>query len=146
MRKRRQYYKPYGGRRSGPIWLLSLLAVVLIFVLGFVVLLGIVLFGSRDQLSGQPQVMVILGCKVETWGPSILLQDRLDKALDYLEDHPDLTIVVAGGQGDDEHVSEAQCMYDYLTGHGVDGGQILLEDVLKERVVKSCKEEQLRFY
>ena len=128
MRKRRQYYKPYGGRRSGPIWLLSLLAVVLIFVLGFVVLLGIVLFGSRDQLSGQPQVMVILGCKVETWGPSILLQDRLDKALDYLEDHPDLTIVVAGGQGDDEHVSEAQCMYDYLTGHGVDGGQILLED------------------
>lgn len=128
MRKRKQYYKPYGGRRSGPIWLLSLLAVGLIFVLGFVVLLGIVLVGGRDQLQGQPQVMVILGCQANPDGPSVLLRDRLDKALDYLEDHPDLTIVVAGGQGDDEEQSEAQCMYDYLTEHGVDGDQILLED------------------
>ncbi len=128
MRKRKQYYKPYGGRRSGPIWLLSLLAVALIFVLGFVVLLGIVLWGGRDQLNGQPQVMVILGCQANPDGPSVLLRDRLDEALDYLEDHPDLTIVVAGGQGDDEVLSEAQCMYDYLTAHGVDGAQILLED------------------
>ena len=37
-------------------------------------------------------------------------------------------MVVTGGQGDDEHVSEAQCMYDYLTGHGVDGERIVLED------------------
>ena len=58
----------------------------------------------------------------------MLLQDRLDKALDYLKDHPDLTIVVSGGQGPDEPVSEARCMYDYLTEHGVDGAQILMED------------------
>ena len=36
--------------------------------------------------------------------------------------------MVSGGQGPDEHISEAQCMYDYLTEHGVDGAQILLED------------------
>ena len=129
MKKRqKQYYHPYEGKRGKPVWLLALLAVVLLFVLGFVVLLGLVLSGSHDEISGEPKVMVILGCKVESWGPSILLQDRLDKALDYLEDHPDLTIVVSGGQGPDEPVSEAQCMYDYLTEHGVDGAQILLED------------------
>lgn len=127
MRRKKQYYRPYEGRRK-PAWLLALLAVVLVLALGFVVLLGLVLTGARDSVTGQPQVMVILGCKVESWGPSILLQDRLDKALDYLEDHPDLTIVVSGGQGPDEHQSEAQCMYDYLTDHGVDAGQILLED------------------
>ena len=97
-------------------------------MLGFVVLLGLILSGSHDEVTGEPKVMVILGCKVESWGPSILLQDRLDKALDYLEDHPDLTIVVSGGQGADEPMSEAQCMYDYLTAHGVDGSRILLED------------------
>ena len=127
MRRKKQYYRPYEGRRK-PAWLLALLAVVLVLALGFVVLLGLVLTGARDSVTGQPQVMVILGCKVESWGPSILLQDRLDKALDYLEDHPDLTIVVSGGQGPDEHQSEAQCMFDYLTDHGVDGDQILLED------------------
>lgn len=125
--RKKQYYHPYEGRRK-PTWLLALLAIVLVLVLGFVVLLGLVLTGARDSVTGQPKVMVILGCKVESWGPSILLQDRLDKALDYLEAHPDLTIVVSGGQGSDEHQSEAQCMYDYLTDHGVDAGQILLED------------------
>ena len=77
---------------------------------------------------GAPEVMVIFGCKVDPDGPSILLQDRLDTALDYLEDHPDMTVVVAGGQGDDEHVSEAQAMYDYLVEHGADGDQIIRED------------------
>lgn len=127
MRRKKQYYRPYEGRRK-PAWLLALLAVVLVLALGFVVLLGLVLTGARDSITGEPKVMVILGCKVESWGPSILLQDRLDKALDYLEDHSDLTIVVSGGQGPDEHISEAQCMYDYLTDHGVDADQILLED------------------
>ena len=127
MRRKKQYYRPYGGRRK-PVWLLALLAAVLAALLSFAVLLGVVLSGAHDSITGEPKVMVILGCKVESWGPSILLQDRLDKALDYLKDHPDLTIVASGGQGPDEHQSEAQCMYDYLTDHGVNSDQILLED------------------
>jgi uncharacterized SAM-binding protein YcdF (DUF218 family) len=72
--------------------------------------------------------MVVLGCQVKPSGPSVLLQDRLDEALDYLSDHPDMTVVVSGGQGKDEPMSEAQAMYDYLVAHGVDGAQILKED------------------
>ena len=72
--------------------------------------------------------MVILGCMVYPWGPSILLQDRLNTALDYLEDHPDLTVVVSGGKGDDEHKSEAQAMHDYLVERGIPSEQIILED------------------
>lgn len=110
------------------LWFRVLLAVLIAGVLAFGGLLGAVLWGSYDHVQGDPQIMVILGCQVKPWGPSVLLQDRLDKALTYLEDHPDLTVVVSGGQGPDEHISEAQCMYDYLTAHGVDGEQILLED------------------
>ena len=39
-----------------------------------------------------------------------------------------MTVVVSGGQGPDEPESEAQCMADYLTEHGVEEGQLLLED------------------
>ena len=123
-------YCPYEGRRSSP-WLKILAALLVLGVLCFGALEGIILAGGRTELASgpaAPEVMVIFGCKVETWGPSALLQDRLDTALSYLEDHPDLTVVVSGGQGPDEPMSEAQAMYDYLTAHGVDGGQVLLED------------------
>ena len=72
--------------------------------------------------------MVIFGCQLRQDGPSTLLRDRLDTALAYWEDHPDVRIVVSGGKGDNEHISEARCMYDYLTAHGVDGSNILMED------------------
>jgi uncharacterized SAM-binding protein YcdF (DUF218 family) len=117
----------YKGR-SGSDWRIGLAAILLACVLVFGALLGVVLSGAHDSVNGDPQVMVILGCQVKSWGPSELLQDRLDTALSYLETHPDMTIVVSGGQGADEPTSEAQAMYDYLTENGVDGEQILLED------------------
>ena len=115
-----------GKRRHG--WLKAFFALCLVGVLCFGALLGAVLYGSHDQIKGDPQIMIILGCQVKPWGPSILLQDRLDKALDYLEEHPDMTIVVSGGQGPDEHITEAQAMRDYLVEQGVAAEQILQED------------------
>ena len=110
-------------------WLKILLALVLAGILCFAGLFGAVMYGAYDHVSGDPQVMIILGCRVMPGGePSILLQDRLDTALDYLDDHPDITVVVAGGQGSNEPTSEAACMADYLEEHGVDADQILLED------------------
>ena len=125
--RRKGVYRPYGGRRRR--WLPRvLLCLLLAGVLAFGALEALIFSGSRDQLHGEPQVMVVFGCQVKPWGPSVLLQDRLDTALAYLEEHPEMTVVVTGGQGDDEPVSEAQCMYDYLTEHGVDGSRIVKED------------------
>lgn len=93
----------------------------------FALLEGLVLAGDRTEIRGEPDVMVILGAQVKPWGPSVLLQDRLDTALDYWREHPELPIVVSGGQGSDEPISEAQCMYDYLTEQGVPGEQIWRE-------------------
>ncbi len=117
-------YTGKGKRR----WLKVLLALICAGVLTFAALLGAVLYGSYDHVRGDPKTMIVLGCSVKPWGPSILLQDRLDEALGYWEEHPEVTIVVSGGQGSDEPMSEAQAMYDYLVEHGVEEGQILKED------------------
>lgn len=109
-------------------WVKGLLALALAGILTFCALLGAVVYGSYDHIQGQPQTMLILGCQVHPWGPSILLRDRLDEALDYLEEHPDMTVIVSGGQGPDEHTSEAACMRDYLVDAGVEAGRILVED------------------
>ena len=117
----------FKGRRN-PAWLKGLIALMLAGVLSFGGLSAAVMYGSYDHIQGEPQVMLILGCQVKPWGPSILLQDRLDKALDYLEEHPDMTVVVSGGQGPDEHVTEARAMADYLMANGVEEKSILLEE------------------
>ena len=123
---RQKGYKPYAGRKKR-LWVKCLAALIALGLLCFAALEVYIGVHSRTDIIGNPQTMVIFGCQVKPWGPSILLQDRLDTALSYLEDHPDMNIVVAGGKGDDEHMSEAQCMYDYLTAHGVDGENIHME-------------------
>ena len=126
-------YRHYNGtspQNKKRRWLAALL-----LLLG----LGLILFGaleiviavhSRDRVMDdpRPEVMVIFGCQMRRDGPSILLKDRLDTALDYWEEHPDIRIIVTGGKGDDEHISEAQGMYDYLAAHGVDEANIYMED------------------
>ena len=121
-----------GKARSGAKkWLIALLALAVAGVLAFGALEIVIWRGAQGrtaQTGGQRTVMVVFGCQVKPDGPSILLRDRLDTALAYWAEHPDIKIVVTGGKGDDEHQSEAQCMYDYLTAHGVDGANILMED------------------
>ena len=124
---RRRAYQSYTGRRPR-IWLRALIALVLAGAVAFSALLGAVLWGGRDQIQGDPQIMIVLGCKVEEWGPSVLLRDRLEEALDYWEEHPGLTIVVSGGQGPNEPTTEARAMADYLIDAGVPEEQLLLED------------------
>lgn len=117
----------YKGRRYQR-WIRVLLVLVAAGVLCFAALFGAVIYGSYDHIQGEPQVMVILGCQVKNDGPSQLLRDRLDEALSYLDNHPDLTVVVSGGQGPDEPSTEARAMADYLMEEGVEEDQILLED------------------
>ena len=100
MKKRVEVASFKGRRRSG--WKKAALSLVLTAILAFGALFGAVMYGSYDHISGDPQIMIILGCQVKPWGPSILLQDRLNEALDYLEEHPDMVVVVSGGQGKDE--------------------------------------------
>ena len=93
-----QRKRPYAYRGKRRItWWKALAALVLAGILVFAGLFGAVMYGSYDHIQDDPQVMVILGCRVMPEGhPSILLQDRLDTALDYWEEHQDITIVTSG--------------------------------------------------
>lgn len=135
MLRQRRYGKPHygtyqGGHYAGPKrWPYRLLVILLSLVLiAFGALQIVIAVHDGTDISGQPDLMVVFGCQVRKDGPSILLRDRLDTALDYLEEHPELPVLVTGGKGDDEHISEAQAMRDYLVEHGIDESRITMED------------------
>ncbi len=72
--------------------------------------------------------MVVLGAGVRGNVPSLSLRNRIDAAYDYLMEHPDVTAVLSGGQGEGENITEAQCMFDHLTAMGIDENRLLMED------------------
>ena len=83
---------------------------------------------SRTDWETQPAAVVILGAGVNGTEPSLSLLVRLEAALDYIQDKPDIPIVVTGSQGPGEDISEARCMADWLMENGVPESRILLED------------------
>ena len=82
-------------------------------------------FGDPDK---RCQYMVVLGAKVRADGPSVSLWDRIYGAQAYLLEHPEVIAVVSGGQGADEPMTEAQCMYDALVALGISPDRIWVED------------------
>lgn len=82
-------------------------------------------FGSSEESC---DYVVVLGCFVRPDGPSQTLLDRIDAAYDYLNAHPECVAVVSGGQGFDEVMPEAQCMYDVLVSRGISPERIWMED------------------
>ncbi len=82
-------------------------------------------FGSPHE---QVDYMVVLGAKVNREGPSVSLWDRICAAYTYLEEHPQTIAIVSGGQGTDEPITEAECMFRELVELGIDPKRIWMED------------------
>ena len=71
--------------------------------------------------------LLVLGCQVKDTHPSLMLTERLETAKDYLEKHEKAVCILSGGQGEDEGISEAECMYHYLTEHGISADRLIIE-------------------
>lgn len=85
---------------------------------------------------------VVLGCSVKGEHPSTVLKERLEAAYEYLEDNTKASCVLSGGQGPGEDISEAECMYRYLTNKGIAPERLFLEDTsttTKENLKNSLK-------
>ena len=81
---------------------------------------------NREPQRGD--VVVVLGCQVKGERPSRMLRQRLDIAKEYLDETPDAIVIVYGGKGADEKISEAECMRRYLVEEGIDESRIIMED------------------
>lgn len=71
--------------------------------------------------------IVVLGAQVRGNVPSKSLQYRIDRAEKYLKENKKTKVVLSGGKGEDEGISEAQCMAEELGRKGIAFNRLLLE-------------------
>lgn len=72
--------------------------------------------------------LIILGAKVNGTEMSLALLYRANKALEYLKKNPTTKVVVTGGQGPGEEITEAEALQSYLLENGIESNRILIED------------------
>jgi uncharacterized SAM-binding protein YcdF (DUF218 family) len=99
-----------------------------LFIALFIAVESLVIVNMFSSEDGDLNYIIILGAKVNDNGPSGALYERIKKAFSYLNAHPGTVAIASGGQGEDEYISEAECIKQSLVSYGIDEKRIKLED------------------
>ena len=117
------------GHRAAAWCELALIAALLLGFSLFTVLETMVVRGSfADEDDAPVSAVIVLGAGANGETPSLTLRTRIDAAAAYLEEHPDVPVVLSGGQGPGEAITEAECMRRALVRRGVDESRLYPEE------------------
>ena len=112
-----------------PRWVpVSVVTTCVAGVVALAVLCALVFLGAASSDKKNLDYVIVLGARVKEHTVSNSLKKRLDKAIEYAEENPDTILVLSGGRGPGEDVSEAEVMRQYLEYNGIRPEQLLIED------------------
>lgn len=95
----------------------------------FIVVLGVIMYlAHTSTVTYKEDAVIVLGSGVNGKQITEPFLTRLNYCITYHNKNPRALIVVSGGQGPREDISEAQAGVDYLEQNGIPASQILLED------------------
>lgn len=107
---------------------LSVLMGIACIILALVIILTTNMIIAAGRKPAEDATVVVLGCRVYGELASLSLLERLQAAEEYLREHPEAVCILSGGQGPGEDISEAECMYRYLTEQGISPERLYRED------------------
>lgn len=85
-------------------------------------------YGVSDNISTKEDAVIVLGSGIRGEQLTVGLKNRLDCAVAIYEENPEVLIVVSGGQGPQEDITEALAMERYLLRCGVEKDKIIKEE------------------
>lgn len=94
----------------------------------FVLIEGCIIQSAISKHRQKSDYLVILGAGLRGEVPSTALYQRLYAGLEYIEINPTVKIVVSGGLGPGESITEAEAMERFLIKHGVAKSKIIKEE------------------
>lgn len=104
-------------------WIVTVIIAIEVCLVGF-----IAIYGQTENVSYNEDAVIVLGAGIRGDRVTVPLAYRLNTALEYHKKNPDALIVVTGGQGYQETVTEAYAMEKYLLEKGVDPKKIIKEE------------------
>lgn len=87
-----------------------------------------ILIGWNRLKPVKSDCIIVLGCKVSGTVLSPFLKSRVDEAIRLYKAGYGKYIIVSGGKGPGEAISEAEAMTNYLISYGINPSAILQED------------------
>jgi len=105
------------------------ITVGVLYVAPVMMIAVLVIYGSVPTTDFTEDVVFVLGAGLRNDEILPTLEARLDQALLYFESNPNAMFIVCGGYGEDQTVSEARAMADFLIAGGIPVEQIILEDL-----------------
>ncbi len=102
--------------------------VILMLCIEVILVSFIAVYGAVDNVTYNEDAVIVLGAGIRGDKVTLPLKLRLDKAILYHNKNPEAVIVVTGGQGFQESVTEAYAMEKYLVEHGIDRDKIIKEE------------------
>lgn len=111
-------------------WPLKLFIIVsaAVFLISFIICSIALWTSSSKKPAPGADAIIALGAGLNGENVSRTLAYRLEAAHGYATANPDCIVVVSGGQGPNEAVTEASAMKKYLIGLGIDEQRIIEED------------------
>lgn len=112
---------------------IRLMRKVVIIIVVTIIVPSLILFlfifnGAKNIKPQNADVMIVLGCQIWGEGPSEMLLYRLQNALELYKNGIAKSIIVSGGQGPDEIITEAKAMKKWFVKKGVPENVIFEED------------------
>lgn len=101
---------------------------VLIFIISFAIVEIFIVYSGIHKDDINAPYAVILGAQVRGESPSNTLYRRLEAGAEYARKYPDSKIILSGGKGPGEKISEAEAMKRYLVSKGIQESRIIKED------------------
>ncbi|MCX2826614.1 cytoplasmic protein [Bacillus pseudomycoides] len=103
--------------------------VVIMIIVGYIGFLQYNIYKhGHMEAPNDADYMILLGAKVKGTEPSYSLQYRIDKAAEYLKTHEQTIVIVSGGKGKGEDISEALAMKQGLMKRNIAEQRIIMED------------------
>ena len=127
----------FGSQHEGriPVWIGVSVGTVCAAGLLILVITEVLIGWSAITATGQPaDYVIVLGARVRGAKISNSLKQRLDRAIEYSEEYPNTVLVLSGGKGPGEEISEARAMYEYLQYNGIPEDKLLIEDQSSDTV------------
>jgi len=112
----------------------KIIITIIFIIIIFCIITNLIIIGksskyiNKDINYNDYNYIIVLGAKVDSNGPSLMLKDRLDKAIEIYKKNSDIKIIVSGDSINPSSYDEVGTMYNYLVRNGVNSLNIIKDN------------------